>query len=84
MITQQQSAGVAVAPDEMAESYLEFEKLRREYNSHPEDLIKTSEGQPKETRFNRHLYNYIVAFRAQGATHGNLKARNAAIRAFCL
>lgn len=84
MIMQQQSAGAVIAPDEMAENYLEFERLRREYNSHPEDLINTSEGQPKETRLNRQLYNYIVAFRAQGATHANLKVRNTAIRAFCL
>lgn len=84
LIMQQQTSGGIVDPGDLAESYSEFEKLRRTYNSHPEDLIKTAEGHPKEIKLNRHLYNYIIAFRAQGATHGNLKTRNAALRAFCL
>ena len=85
LIMQEHSAGNAIDSDGLAESYLEFEKVRREYSRHPEDLIRTAAGQPKESKLmNRHMYNYIVAFRAQGATHSNLRVRNAAIRAFCL
>lgn len=84
LIIQQQTSGDAIDSNVLAENFSEFEKLRRKYNSHPEDLIKTVEGQPKEAKLNRHLYSYIIAFRAQGATHGNLKTRNVALRAFCL
>lgn len=84
LIMQQQVSGEAIDSNELAENYAEFEKLRRKYNSHPEHLIQTVEGQPKEAKLNRHLYNYIIAFRAQGATHGNLKTRNVALRAYCL
>lgn len=68
---------------ELAESFDAFEMLRREYTSHPEDLIRTKDEVPKQNRLNRHMYEYITAFRAQGATHANLKIRNVALRAFC-
>jgi hypothetical protein len=84
LIMQQQAAGTPIEPAELADNFVAFEKLRREYNSHPEDLIHGEAEHPKTDRLNRQLYNYIVAFRAQGATHGNLKKRNTALRAFCL
>lgn len=84
LIMQEQAEGAQLDASDLADSFMEFEKLRREYNSHPEDLIRSATGQSNKDRLNRQMYNYIVAFRAQGATHGNLKKRNAAIRAFCL
>ncbi len=84
LIMQQQAAGKIVEPAELADNFAAFEKLRCEYNSHPEDLIQSEAEHPKTDRLNRQLYNYIVAFRAQGAIHGNLKTRNVALRAFCL
>jgi hypothetical protein len=75
---------VAINVEELTEGFREFEQLRREYTRHPEDLIRVTTAVPKQTRLNRHLYDYIIAFRAQGATHANLKVRNTALRAFCL
>ena len=84
LIMQQQAAKEDVQAVELAESFNAFERLRRQYTGHAEDLISTSEMKPKQSRLNRYLYDYIVAFRAQGATHANLKIRNTALRAFCL
>lgn len=84
LIMQQQAAGESIDAIELADNFSAFEKLRREYNSHPEDLLRSEAEHTKTDRLNRQLYSYIVAFRAQGATHGNLKKRNVAIRAFCL
>ncbi len=83
LIMQRQADGEVVDADELAENFAAFERLRREYNSRPEDLINADEKPPRQMRLNRHLYSYIVAFRAQGGTHANLKIRNTAIRAFC-
>lgn len=83
LIMQQQSAGESINANELAESFQAFETLRREYSKHPEDLIRVTDVVPKKNRLNRHLYDYIMAFRAQGGTHANLKVRNTALRAFC-
>lgn len=84
LIMQQLATKAAINVDELTEGFREFEQLRREYTRHPEDLIRVTTAVPKQTRLNRHLYDYIIAFRAQGATHANLKVRNTALRAFCL
>lgn len=83
LIVQQQVAGVEVNADDLAESFMEFDDLRRRYTSKPEDLLQ-AEGTAKQLRLNKALYDYIMAFRAQGATHANLKTRNASLRAYCL
>jgi len=83
LIVQQQTAGIEVNADDLAESFMEFDDLRRKYTSKPEDLLQ-SEGTAKQLRLNKALYDYIMAFRAQGATHANLKTRNASLRAYCL
>jgi hypothetical protein len=83
LIMQRQAANEVVDPDGLAENFDAFERMRREYTSRPEDLIRNAEKQVRKVRLNRHLYAYIAAFRAQGATHANLKARNVALRAFC-
>ena len=83
LIMQQQSASESINANELAESFKAFETLRREYLKHPEDLIRVTDVAPKQNRLNRHLYDYIMAFRAQGGTHANLRVRNTALRAFC-
>lgn len=83
LIIQRQAENQVIDTDELAENFQAFERLRRKYNARPEDLIRGAEEQPKQARLNRQLYAYIVAFRAQGATHANLKIRNVALRAFC-
>lgn len=83
LIVQQQTAGLEVNADELAESFTEFDDLRRKYTSKPEDLLRAGGG-TKQIRLNKALYDYIMAFRAQGATHANLKIRNSSLRAFCL
>ena len=83
LIVQQQTAGLEVNADELAESFTEFDDLRRKYTSKPEDLLQAV-GTAKQVRPNKALYDYIIAFRAQGATHTNLKTRNNSLRAYCL
>src|SRR6266481_2207072 len=80
LIMQRQSAGAVVDPSKAASSYLEFEKKRREFNSRPEVLIR---GRRRNPQLDRHLYNYIVAFRTQGGQRASVNIRNAALRAFC-
>ena len=83
LIAQQQAAGVEVNADDLAESFAEFDELRRKYTSKPEDLL-SAKGTAAQIRLNKALYDYIMAFRAQGATHANLRIRNASLRAYCL
>ena len=83
LIVQQQKEGLEVNADDLAESFVEFDDLRRKYTSKPEDLLQ-SRGTAKQLRLNKALYDYIMAFQAQGATHANLKTRNASLRAYCI
>lgn len=84
LIMQNQAKGKQINVDELAENFDLFEDLRREYTRRPEDLIELEKNfAAKPNKMNRHLYDYIMAFRAQGATHANLKIRNAALHAFC-
>ena len=80
LILQRHEAGVAMDAAKVASCYREFEKRRREFNGRPEVLIR---GRRRDPALDRHLYNYIMAFRTQGGQQGNLNIRNAAIRAFC-
>lgn len=79
LIMQHQGRGRIVAPDRVAARYAKFETRRREFNSKPEDLIRSKGANPT---LDRHLYDYIIAFRAQGGLNANLKRRNQALRAF--
>ncbi|EPB4447748.1 DUF262 domain-containing protein [Pseudomonas aeruginosa] len=80
LIMQEQAAGIDVDAEELANNFREFELLRRQYTRQPESLLQAT----KQPRTNKLLYDYIMAFRAQGATHANLKVRNVSLRAFCL
>lgn len=79
LIMQRSSSGETVDAAKLASCYEQFEKRRRKFNSHPEDLIN-GKG---HSRLDRHLYQYITAFRAQGGLQENLRIRNAALHAHC-
>jgi hypothetical protein len=80
LFMQHQAAGATIDVEKAATSYLNFEQKRREFNSRPEELIR---GRRPNQALDRHLYDYILAFKAQGAEQANLRTRNVAIRAFC-
>lgn len=81
MIMQLQKGGRDIDVEELAEKIKEFEALRKKYSRHPEKLIDNEVA--NEKLLNRRLYEYIVAFRAQGGTHANLKIRNVSLLAYC-
>jgi Protein of unknown function DUF262 len=83
LIIQQLTSGLEVNADDLAESFMEFDDLRRKYTGKPEDILQAP-GSAKQSKLNKALYDYVMAFRAQGATHANLKTRNASLRAYCL
>jgi hypothetical protein len=80
LVMQHQENGDVVDPAKLAASYTAFEDRRREFNSNPEALIRGRRRHPAE---DRHLYEYITAFRTQGGLQANLVVRNRALRAFC-
>jgi hypothetical protein len=80
LIMQHHKAGETIDSTKAAACYVDFDKKRREFNGRPEVLIR---GHRRNPALDRHLYNYIVAFRSQGGQQANLNLRNAAIRAFC-
>lgn len=83
LIIQQLASGTDVNADDLAESFSEFDDLRRKYTRKPEDLLQAP-GSARQLKLNKALYDYLMAFRAQGATHANLKTRNTSLRAYCL
>jgi hypothetical protein len=80
LIMQRQAAGAVIDTTVLAANYDAFDKRRREYNSEPERLIR---GRRRDPALDRHLYNYITAFRTQGGVKANLLIRNNALAAFC-
>lgn len=80
LIMQRQAAGATVDSSKLSSAYLAFEKRRRDFNSQPELLIR---GQRANAALDRHLYQYINAFRIQGGLKANIAARNAALKAHC-
>jgi len=83
LIIQQLTSGLEVNADDLAESFMEFDDLRRRYTGRPEDILQAP-GNSKQLKLNKALYDYLMAFRAQGAIHVNLKTRNSSLRAYCL
>ncbi|UCI07323.1 DUF262 domain-containing protein [Mesorhizobium sp. B1-1-8] len=80
LVVQRHAAGVQVDPAKLATAYHAFETRRRQYNSSPDTLIR---GRRRDRALDRHLYNYIHAFRLQAGTAANVTIRAAALRAFC-
>jgi Protein of unknown function DUF262 len=79
LIMQHHTRGATIDIQKAASSYLKFEERRREFNSQPEVLIR---GRRQNPTLDRQLYNYILAFKAQGGQQANLRTRNQALRAF--
>jgi len=80
LISRRQRAGAAVDAVKLAQAYESFEARRRMFNAQPDILLSRDSAQPS---LDRHLYNYIEAFRTQGGTKESLRTRNEALRAFC-
>lgn len=79
LIMQRHAIGAAIDVDKFAAKYAAFEADRRLYIAKPEELL-TMRGRGATIR--RQLYNYIIAFKAQGGTKENLEARNTALTTF--
>ena len=80
LVMQRHAQAAQVDPAKLADAYAEFDGRRKEFNRTPEALIR---GRRRNRVLNRHLYNYINAFRLQGGTAANLAVRNRALRAYC-
>jgi len=80
LIMERQRAGRTTDAVKLAAAYRSFDSKRLEFNSKPEVLIR---GRRKDAALDRHMYNYINAFRLQGALAKNLRDRAAALKAFC-
>lgn len=80
LVMQRQTAGFSVDPQKLNTSYEAFEGLRKSFGRSPETLIR--QGRPNPAR-DRHLYNYINAFKLQAGAAASLKTRNEALKAFC-
>ncbi len=78
LIMERQRAGRSTDVAKLAAAYRDFDARRLEFNSRPEVLIR---GRRKNPALDRHLYNYINAFRLQGATAANIRIRAGALKA---
>lgn len=78
LVMERQRAGLSTDAAKLASAYSAFDTRRLQFNSRPEVLIR---GRRKEPALDRHLYNYINAFRLQGATAANIRLRAAALKA---
>lgn len=80
LVMEAHEAGKQIDPVKLAKSYQNFDARRREHTRAPETLIN---GRRKTPALDRHLYNYINAFRLQAGTSANLSVRATALSAFC-
>lgn len=80
LVLTRQRAGAVVDPDKLFAAYQSFDQLRRQHTAEPEVLIR---GRRKNKTLDRYLYEYLIAFRVQGGTAGNLEVRAKALNAFC-
>ena len=80
LIFQKHTAGKAIDIARFSAAYNRFEGRRREYTSSPEDLLR-SRRRDAQTN-DAALYDYIYAFRTEGAKSANILKRNRAISKF--
>ncbi len=80
LIMQRHEAGASVDPAKLSAAYEAFESRRRDFINRPEALIR---GRRRDPALDRHLYNYIGAFKLQGGLAANIALRATALRAFC-
>jgi hypothetical protein len=82
LIMQWQAEGKDISTKNLVDGFVVFENMRKDNLSEPESLLVNTKGRSKAATLNKHLYNYIGAFKAQGGMKTNLCVRNAALRAF--
>ncbi|TCP65368.1 DUF262 domain-containing protein [Sphingomonas sp. PP-CE-1G-424] len=80
LVMQRLAAGASVDAARLAAAYHGFEARRALHNRAPDVLIQDGRANPV---LDRHLYNYIQAFRIQAGRRDSVAARAAALRAFC-
>lgn len=80
LVMQRQAAGATVDAAKLAAAYQAFEARRIAHNAAPEVLIQPGRENPV---LDRHLYDYIQAFRVQAGRRDSVAARANALRAFC-
>lgn len=78
-VMQREAAGATVESSMLAERFLAFNGLRKKYTSGPENVLSTTDI---SASLRKHLYSYIIAFKAQGGTKENLAIRARALNAF--
>ena len=83
LIMENLKAGIIIDPAKLAKRYRYFDIKRREYNRHPDDLLRTGQGILSDLTLNPHLYDYIGAFRVQSGDARSLSTRASALNAFC-
>lgn len=80
IILQLQAEGKAVDVARFAAAYDAFETRRQEYTSEPDLLLN---ARRKDARTNdRALYDYLFAFRTEGAKAGSIQRRNQSLKKF--
>jgi hypothetical protein len=80
LILKMQETGRAIDIGRFTKAYDTFEKRRREYTSEP-DLLLNTRRRDAQTN-DRAMYDYIYAFRAEGAKSANLLLRNRSMAKF--
>lgn len=80
LIMQLQAGGKAIDVAKFAAAYDAFETRRQEYTSEPDLLLNSRR---KDARPNdRALYDYLFAFRTEGAKAASIQRRNQALKRF--
>ena len=80
MISRLQAGGAAIDVERFTRAYDRFEERRRLYTSEPDKLLSKRRASAQTN--DQHLYDYIYAFRTEGATASNLQARQLSLRHF--
>lgn len=82
LVLKMHAAGKAIDVTRFTKAYDRFEERRREYTSSPDDLLRTrrKDAMPND----RALYDYIYAFRTEGAKSANILKRQKSISRFFL
>jgi hypothetical protein len=79
LVSKLQAAGVAIDVDKFSAAYDAFEERRRAYTSSPENLLRRRRG---AHQLDKSLYNYIYAFRTEGAKAASIQRRHASLVRF--
>jgi hypothetical protein len=78
-VIQQSRQEVKLDAQVVAARFQAFDALRRKHTRAPEDALSS---QDVSKTLSRHLYSYLVAFKLQGGTKGNVFIRSKAISQF--